>query len=120
MLECGDFPLLPADAFAYERPRRDPPVSFAGPARPFHHAQSQRQPAGHRRVGRYRRRRVQLASLSVIITRGGRICLFSSLRSSRLADCLLRRRWTRTSSTTPAWSTARQSQCFTPVILSTT
>src|SRR5437763_548508 len=54
------------------------------------------------------------------MTRGGRICLFSSLRNSRLAACLLRRRWTRTSSTTPAWSTARQSQCFTPVILSTT
>src|SRR5262249_35511077 len=54
------------------------------------------------------------------MTRGGRICLFSSLRSSRLAACLLRRRCTRTSSTTPAWSTARQSQCFTPVILSTT
>src|SRR5882757_5776226 len=54
------------------------------------------------------------------MTRGGRICFFSSLRSSRLAACLLRRRWTRTSSTTPAWSTARQSQCFTPAILSTT
>src|SRR5437764_4589798 len=54
------------------------------------------------------------------MTRGGRICLFSSLRSSRLAACLLRRRCTRTSSTTPAWSTARQSQCFTPAILSTT
>src|SRR3954466_6741767 len=48
------------------------------------------------------------------MTRGGRICLFSSLRSSRLAACLSRRRWTRTSSTTPVWSTARQSQCFTP------
>src|SRR6266446_6753035 len=54
------------------------------------------------------------------MTRGGHICLFSSLRSGRLAACLLRRRCTRTSSTTPAWSTARQSQCFTPAILSTT
>src|SRR5271156_775634 len=54
------------------------------------------------------------------MTRGGRICLFSSLHRSRSAACLLRRRWTRTSSTTPTWSTARQSQCFTPVILSTT
>src|SRR6478672_1869276 len=30
------------------------------------------------------------------MTRGGRICFFSSLRSSRLAACLSRRRWTRT------------------------
>jgi hypothetical protein len=41
------------------------------------------------------------------------ICLFSSLRSSRLAGRLSRQRWTRTSSTTPAWSTARHNQCFT-------
>jgi hypothetical protein len=46
----------------------------------------------------------QLASLSVIMTRGGRICLFSSLRNGRLAACLPRRCWTRTSSTTPLWS----------------
>jgi hypothetical protein len=32
--------------------------------------------------------------LSVIMTRGGRICFFSSLRSSRLAARLSRRRWT--------------------------
>src|SRR5262249_44198755 len=37
----------------------------------------------------------------MIMTRGGRICFFSNLRSSRLAACLLRWRWTRTSSTTP-------------------
>jgi hypothetical protein len=46
------------------------------------------------------------------MTRGGRICFFSSLRSSRLAACLSRRRCTRTSSTTPVWSTARHNQCF--------
>src|SRR6185436_3388103 len=54
------------------------------------------------------------------MTRGGRICFFRNLANSRLAACLSRRRWTRTSSTTPVWSTARQSQCFTPAILSTT
>ncbi len=64
--------------------------------------------------------RAVVAGLSVVMTRGGRIRLFSSLRSSRLPACLLRRRWTRTSSTTPAWSTAGQSQCVTPGILSTT
>jgi hypothetical protein len=32
---------------------------------------------------------------------------------------LSRRRWTRTSSTIPVWSTARHNQCFTPAILST-
>jgi hypothetical protein len=36
--------------------------------------------------------RAVAGKLVVIITRGGRICLFSSLRSSRLAACLLRRR----------------------------
>src|ERR1700746_2936813 len=40
------------------------------------------------------------------MTRGGRICFFKSLRNSRLAACLSRRRWTRTSSTIPVWSTA--------------
>src|SRR6202035_488811 len=54
------------------------------------------------------------------MTRGGRICFFSSFRSSRLAACLSRRRWTRTSSTMPLWPTARHNQCFTPAILSTT
>src|SRR3954464_4958959 len=53
------------------------------------------------------------------MTRGGRLCRFSSLRNSRLAACLSRRRWTRTSSTMPSWSTARQSQCFLPAILRT-
>src|SRR3954451_24485925 len=56
-------------------------------------------------------------SLSVIITRGARHCFFSSLRSKRLAAFLSRRLWTRTSSTTPSWSTARQSQCFVPLII---
>ena len=59
----------------------------------------------------------KLASLSVTMTRGGRICRFSSLRSRRLAACLSRRLWTRTSSMTPSWSTARQSQCFLPRII---
>src|SRR3954449_8289095 len=45
------------------------------------------------------------------MTRGAWHCFFSSLRSRRLAACLSRRLWTRTSSTTPSWSTARQSQC---------
>jgi hypothetical protein len=39
------------------------------------------------------------------MTRGSRICLFSNLRSSLLAARVSRRRWTRTSSTTPVWST---------------
>src|SRR4051794_3435526 len=51
------------------------------------------------------------------MTRGGRICHFRSLRSRRLAAFLSRRLWTKTSSTTPSWSTARQSQCFWPLIL---
>src|SRR3954464_4427350 len=51
------------------------------------------------------------------MTRGTRPCFFSSLRSRRLAACLSRRFWTRTSSTTPSWSTARQSQCFWPPII---
>ena len=63
---------------------------------------------------------LSLASLSVTMTRGGRICRFSSLRSKRLAAGLSRRLWTRTSSTTPSWSTARQSQCFLPAILTST
>src|SRR3954449_8575984 len=50
------------------------------------------------------------------MTRGGRICFFNSFRRSRLAACLSRRLWTNTSSTIPVWSTARQSQCFTPAI----
>src|SRR5215831_17547193 len=54
------------------------------------------------------------------MARGGRICFFSSLRNNRLAACLSRRRWTRTSSTIPVWSTARHNQCLTPAILSTT
>src|SRR5215469_2716266 len=54
------------------------------------------------------------------MTRGGRVCFFSSLRSSRLAARLSRRGCTRTSSTIPVWSTARHNQCFTPEILSTT
>jgi hypothetical protein len=37
-----------------------------------------------------------------------------------VGDHLSRRRWTRTSSTIPVWSTARHNQCFTPAILSTT
>src|SRR3954453_19518181 len=53
------------------------------------------------------------------MTRGGRICLFSSFRSRRLADVGERRRWTRTSSTTSVCSTARQSQCLLPAILRT-
>src|SRR4051794_19721500 len=40
-----------------------------------------------------------------------------SLRSRRLAACLSRRLWTKTSSTKPSWSTARQSQCFFPLII---
>src|SRR3954469_16507239 len=51
------------------------------------------------------------------MTRGGRICFFSSLRSRRLAAFLSRRLWTRTSSTKPSWSTARHSQCFVPLII---
>src|SRR3954466_2139457 len=51
------------------------------------------------------------------MTRGARPCFFSSLRSRRLAACLSRRLWTKTSSTTPSWSTARQSQCFWPPIV---
>src|SRR3982751_271089 len=51
------------------------------------------------------------------MTRGPRVCPFSSLRSRRLAACLSRRLWTKTSSTTPSWSTARQSQCFLPPII---
>jgi hypothetical protein len=31
MVECGDLTLLAADAFAYERPRRDPPSSIRRP-----------------------------------------------------------------------------------------
>src|SRR3954470_661303 len=54
------------------------------------------------------------------MTRGGRICFFSSLRSRRLAAPLSRRLWTKTSSTMPSWSTARHSQCFLPAILRTT
>src|SRR4051812_27796886 len=54
------------------------------------------------------------------MTRGGRICFFSSFRSNRLAACLSRRLCTNTSSTIPVWSTARQSQCFTPAILMAT
>src|SRR3954454_913738 len=50
------------------------------------------------------------------MTRGARPCFFSSLRSRRLAAFLSRRLWTRTSSTTPSWSTARQSQCVFPLI----
>src|SRR4051794_9360899 len=51
------------------------------------------------------------------MTRGARPCFFSSLRSRRLAAFLSRRLWTKTSSTTPSWSTARQSQCFFPLII---
>src|SRR4051812_29793459 len=51
------------------------------------------------------------------MTRGSRPCFFSSLRSRRLAARLSRRFWTRTSSTMPSWSTARQSQCFLPPII---
>src|SRR3954462_4258586 len=51
------------------------------------------------------------------MTRGTRPCFFSSLRSRRLAACLARRLWTRTSSTNPSWSTARHSQCFVPPII---
>src|SRR3954462_1066985 len=51
------------------------------------------------------------------MTRGARPCRFSSLRSRRLAAFLSRRLWTKTSSTTPSWSTARQSQCFWPAII---
>src|SRR4051812_45123174 len=51
------------------------------------------------------------------MTRGARPCFFSSLRSRRLAAFLSRRLWTKTSSTTPSWSTARQSQCFLPPII---
>ena len=38
-------------------------------------------------------RRVVAGKLVGVMTRGGRICFFSSLRSSRLAACLSRRRW---------------------------
>src|SRR5919202_879195 len=51
------------------------------------------------------------------MTRGGRPCFFSSLRSRRLAAFLSRRLWTRTSSTVPSLSTARHNQCFLPAIL---
>src|SRR3954452_19027676 len=51
------------------------------------------------------------------MTRGARPCFFSSLRSRRLAARLSRRFWTKTSSTTPSWSTARHSQCFLPPII---
>src|SRR3954453_22672256 len=51
------------------------------------------------------------------MTRGARHCFFSSLRNKRLAACLSRRLWTKTSSTTPSWSTARHSQCFLPPII---
>src|SRR3954447_16535243 len=54
------------------------------------------------------------------MTRGGRVCFFSSLRSRRLAAPLSRRLWTRRSSTMPSWSTARHSQCFLPAIFTTT
>src|SRR6266481_8188931 len=42
------------------------------------------------------------------------------LGSIRWAAGVSRRRWTRTSSTMPVWSTARHNQCFTPAISSTT
>src|SRR5215204_866595 len=42
------------------------------------------------------------------MTRGTRVWRLSSVRSRRLAARLSRRLWTRTSSTTPSWSTARQ------------
>src|SRR3954447_11494874 len=51
------------------------------------------------------------------MTRGARHCFLGSLRSRRLAARLSRRFWTRTSSTTPSWSTARQSQCLFPLII---
>src|SRR3954451_23158351 len=54
------------------------------------------------------------------MTRGARHCRFSSFCSRRLAAPLSRRLWTSTSSTMPSWSTARQSQCFTPAILRAT
>ena len=38
-------------------------------------------------------RRVVAGKLVGVMTRGGRICFFCSLRSSRLAACLSRRRW---------------------------
>jgi phage terminase large subunit-like protein len=39
------------------------------------------------------------------MTRGGRICFFSSFRSSRLAACLSRRRWTeKTELNDPDWT----------------
>jgi hypothetical protein len=44
----------------------------------------------------------QLASFSLVMTRGGRICRFSSFLSSRLAACLSRRLCTSTSRTIQA------------------
>src|SRR5258708_835470 len=54
------------------------------------------------------------------MTRGACPCRFRSLRSRRLAAFASRRLWTRTSSTTPCWSTARHSQCVFPAILTAT
>src|SRR4051794_33883265 len=59
----------------------------------------------------------ELASLSVTMTRGGRPCLFSSLRSRRSAGLSSRRLCPSTSSTSPSWATARHNQCFLPAIL---
>src|SRR5829696_8109313 len=51
------------------------------------------------------------------MTRGARHCFFSSFRSRRLAARLSRRLWTRTSSTTPSWSTALVHRAPEPVLL---
>ena len=68
----------------------------------------------------------QLASSSVTMTRGGRTCFFSSLRSRRSAACLSRRLCARMSSAPvrrsreAVWSTARHGRYFTPASVGTT
>ncbi len=72
-------------------------------------------------VGLGRKRRGCRADLKRSICRSRRRvgwCKF--LRRRRKAAFLSRRLWTRMSSTRPSWSTARQSQCFWPAIVSTT
>ena len=62
----------------------------------------------------------QLASLSQIMTHGGRIYCFNGYLSSRLAACLSLRPCASSSSTILVWSTARQSRCVTPFLLGAT
>jgi hypothetical protein len=58
--------------------------------------------------------------LSVIITRGGMPADFKSFFMNRCAVRESLRRWIKTSRTKPFWSTARQSQCYSPAIEITT